>query len=71
MLSYIYREDFYFADRFHGSALHGDRCTAGCEEHTNSVNESACLTTDNVRKVNSQITGGVENVPLHVDIFCN
>jgi hypothetical protein len=25
-----YRENFYFVDRFHGSALHGDRCTAGC-----------------------------------------
>jgi hypothetical protein len=21
-----YREDFYFVDRFHGSALHGHRC---------------------------------------------
>jgi hypothetical protein len=23
------REDFYFVDRFHDSALHGDRCTTG------------------------------------------
>jgi hypothetical protein len=36
-------------DRFHGSAHHDDRCTAGCEAHTNSADESACLTADNVR----------------------
>jgi hypothetical protein len=46
---FLYREDFYFADRFHGSALHGDRCTAGCEAHTTFAGESACLTADNVR----------------------
>jgi hypothetical protein len=45
-----YREDFYFADLFHGSALHGDRYTVGCEAHTNFADESACLTADNVRK---------------------
>jgi hypothetical protein len=45
----MYREDFYFVDRFHGSALHGDRCTAGCEAHTNFRDESGCLTADNVR----------------------
>jgi hypothetical protein len=44
-----YREDFYFVDRFHGSAHHGDRCTAGCEAHTNFADESACLLADNVR----------------------
>jgi hypothetical protein len=27
-------------DRFHGSALHGDRCTAYCEAHTNFADES-------------------------------
>jgi hypothetical protein len=45
----LYREDFYFVDRFHGSALHGDRGAASREEHTNFADESACLTTDNVR----------------------
>jgi hypothetical protein len=43
------REDFYFVDQFHGSALHGDRCTAGCEVHTNFADESGCLMADNVR----------------------
>jgi hypothetical protein len=45
----IYREDFYFVFQFHGSALHGDRCTAGCEAHTNSADILICLLTDNVR----------------------
>jgi hypothetical protein len=44
-----YREDFYFVDRFYGSALHGDRCTAGCEAHTNFADESICLLVGNVR----------------------
>jgi hypothetical protein len=44
-----YRENFCFVDRLHGSAPHGDRCTAGCEAHTNFADESACLTADNVR----------------------
>jgi hypothetical protein len=44
-----YREDFYFVDRFDGSALHGGRCTAGCDALMNSSEESACLTADNVR----------------------
>jgi hypothetical protein len=58
----LHREDVYSVDRFHGSALYGDRCTAGCELHMNFADESACL--------NSQITGGVEDaVPLRVDIF--
>jgi hypothetical protein len=38
-----YREDFYFVDRFHGSALHGDRCIADCEEHTSFVDQSPSL----------------------------
>jgi hypothetical protein len=70
-----HREDFYFADRFHGSALYGDRTVACCETHTNFVDESARMTIDNIRNEvvnNSQITGGVENaVPVHVDIFRN
>jgi hypothetical protein len=48
-LSVLYREDFYFVDRFHGSALHGDGGAACQEAHTNFADESACLTTDNVR----------------------
>jgi hypothetical protein len=44
-----YKEDFYYVDRFHGFAIHGDRCTAGCEEHTNFADESICLFPDNVR----------------------
>jgi hypothetical protein len=36
----MYRKDFYLADRFHGSALHGDRYTAGSETHTNFDDES-------------------------------
>jgi hypothetical protein len=43
-----YREDFYFVDRFHGSALHSDRCTTYCKEHMNFADESACLMADNV-----------------------
>jgi hypothetical protein len=43
---HIDREDFYFVDRFHGSALHGDRCSAA---HTNFADESACLTADDIR----------------------
>jgi hypothetical protein len=42
-------EDFYFVDLFHGYALHGDRCTAGCEEHTKFADKSICLLTDNMR----------------------
>jgi hypothetical protein len=33
----------------HGSVLHGDRCAAGCEAHTDFSDESLCLLTDNVR----------------------
>jgi hypothetical protein len=45
----LYREDFYFVDRFHASAHHGDRCITGCEAHTNLADESACQMADNVR----------------------
>jgi hypothetical protein len=44
----MHREDFYFVDRVHVPALHGDRCTAGCEARTNFADESACLTADNI-----------------------
>jgi hypothetical protein len=46
----------------------------GCRTaHTNFADESACTTANNVQNsYNSQVIGGVENdVPLHVDIFCN
>jgi hypothetical protein len=46
---YMYREGFYLVDRFHSCALHGDRCTAGCEAHKNFADKSARLTADNVR----------------------
>jgi hypothetical protein len=45
----LYREDFYFVDQFHGSALHSDWCTASCKAHTNFASESACLMADNIR----------------------
>jgi hypothetical protein len=65
----LYREDFYFVDQFHSSALHSGRCTACCEEHINFANKSAWLMASNVRNEGkfSQITGGGENVPLHID----
>jgi hypothetical protein len=44
----IQRVLFNSVDRFHGSTLHGDRCTAGCEAHTNYADESVCLMADNV-----------------------
>jgi hypothetical protein len=31
----------------HGSALHGGRCAAFYEAHTNFADESACLSADN------------------------
>jgi hypothetical protein len=46
----VCKEDFYFVDRLHGSALHGDRCTAGCEAHTTFADESICLLADNNRE---------------------
>jgi hypothetical protein len=49
--NYLYGEDFYFVDQFHGSALHSNQCTTGCEAHMNSANESACLISDNVQNV--------------------
>jgi hypothetical protein len=46
---FLYRENLYLVGRFHGSALHGDRFTAGCEAHTNLADKSGCLTADNFR----------------------
>jgi hypothetical protein len=40
---------FLLTWRVHGSALHGDRCTAGREAHANFADESACLMADNIR----------------------
>jgi hypothetical protein len=39
----------YLVDQFMALVLHGDRCTAGCEAHTNFADESICLFADNVR----------------------
>jgi hypothetical protein len=67
-----YMEDFHFVDRFHGSALHDDRCTAGCGTHTNFADESACLTADNVRNevVRIHRSQGVLNMlSLYTQIF--
>jgi hypothetical protein len=47
--SHIYRKDFYFVQRLHGSALHSDRGAACREVHTNFADESACLMAYNVR----------------------
>jgi hypothetical protein len=44
------REDFYFVDRFHGSALHDDWSIADCEAYTNLADESICLAGNYVRK---------------------
>jgi hypothetical protein len=45
----LYREDFYFVDQFHGSVLHGNQCTTGCEAHMSFADESACLVGDNIQ----------------------
>jgi hypothetical protein len=62
-------------DRVQGSALHGGRCAACCEAHTNFADESACLTSDNVRieVVIIHRSQEVLKMPssLHVDIFRN
>jgi hypothetical protein len=42
-LRYSYREDFYFVDRFHGSALHGERGATCREAHMKFAYGSACL----------------------------
>jgi hypothetical protein len=42
-------EEYIYIYIIYGSALHGDRCTAGCEAHTNFADESACLKADNVQ----------------------
>jgi hypothetical protein len=44
-----YSKDFYFVDRFHGSALHGNQGVACCAAHTNFSDESACLTADDIQ----------------------
>jgi hypothetical protein len=42
-------KDFYFVAQFHGFALHSDRCATCHKAYTNFVDESACLTANNVR----------------------
>jgi hypothetical protein len=66
----MYREDFYFVDRFYYSALHGDRGAACSEKHTNFADESACLTADNIRNEVVAIHRSQE-VLKHADIFRN
>jgi hypothetical protein len=39
----LHREDFYFVDWFHVSAVHSNQGASGCEAHTNFADESACL----------------------------
>jgi hypothetical protein len=39
---------WYLCWPVHGSVLHSDWCTSGCEAHTNFSSESVCLMTDNV-----------------------
>jgi hypothetical protein len=43
---FLYSEDFYSVDQFHGSPLHSDWCIAGCEADKNFADDSACLTAD-------------------------
>jgi hypothetical protein len=73
--SVLYREDFYFVDRLHGSALHGERCAASHEEHMNFADESAGLTADNIWNKVFTINRSLEVLKmlssLPVDIFCN
>jgi hypothetical protein len=67
------RGDFECLDPVHGSALHGGRCAACCETHTNFAGESACLTVDSVRNEVVTIQRSQEVLTmlssLHVDIF--
>jgi hypothetical protein len=66
---------FLLTWRVHGSALHGDRCTAGCEAHANFAYESACLMADNIQNKVVTIHRSQEMLKMlssvHVDIFCN
>jgi hypothetical protein len=39
----LYKEGFHCVERVYGSALHGGRCAACCETHTNFDDESASL----------------------------
>jgi hypothetical protein len=64
---------FLLTGRVHGSALHGDRCTAGREAHANFASDSACLMVDNIRNevVTIHRSQVVLKMPssLHLDIF--
>jgi hypothetical protein len=74
-LFHLHREQFYCVRRVHGSAFHGDRCAPCREAHANVVDESACLTADNVW--NEVVTIHRSQVvlkmlySLYVDIFRN
>jgi hypothetical protein len=43
-----YTGSSYLASPVHGVTLHGNRCTAICEAHTNFADESVCLIANNV-----------------------
>jgi hypothetical protein len=45
----LYRDDFYFVDRFHDSACYKVINVLLAEWHTNSADESACLIVDNIQ----------------------
>jgi hypothetical protein len=64
----IHRGDFYFIDRFHGCALHGDWCTTGCEVRMNFAGESTCLMVDNVW--NEVVTVHRRQEMLKMQFFC-
>jgi hypothetical protein len=49
MLPLKYREDFYFVEQFHGSALHSDPGPACCKVHTNCADESAYLMANKIQ----------------------
>jgi hypothetical protein len=65
---------FYSLDEFM-AVLHSNRCTASCEAHANSVDESACLMANNSWNEVITIHRAYEMLKmpssLHTDIFCN
>jgi hypothetical protein len=45
------QEGYYVCWLVHGSVLHSDQCTAGCEAHMNFANGSIHLLADNIQNV--------------------
>jgi hypothetical protein len=54
-----YRDDFYFIDRLHCSTFPCYWCASSRYAQTNSSDESACLTTDNLRNEGKEVTWGL------------